>query len=108
MLMFMLEIDTYDDDAHTPYGTLWLARMSMPRMFTDDWTSWKAAVEAKGGETIGRKPPFGSAMIVIDDPALLAKGTDPQLNRAIAEIRTMLEKNPPKRPSKPPYTDRTR
>jgi tricorn protease len=44
---------------------------------------------------------------VIDDPALLAKGTDPQLERAIAEIRTMLEKNPPRHPSKPGYTDRT-
>ena len=32
---------------------------------------------------------------VNDDPALLAKGTDPQLERAIAEVQTMLEKNPP-------------
>jgi tricorn protease len=45
---------------------------------------------------------------VIDDPAQLAKGIDPQLERAITEIRTMLEKNPPVRPAKPPYTDRTR
>ena len=45
---------------------------------------------------------------VPEDPALIAKGADPQLDRAIAEIRTMLEKNPPKRPTKPGYTDRTR
>ena len=44
---------------------------------------------------------------VIDDPALLAKGTDPQLERAIKETLAMLEKNPPKRPAKPGYTDRT-
>ena len=45
---------------------------------------------------------------VMDDPAILAKGTDPQLARAIAEIKKMLEKNPPVRPPKPNYTDRTR
>jgi tricorn protease len=45
---------------------------------------------------------------VIDDPALLAKGTDPQLDRAIKEILDQLAKNPPKRPMKPGYTDRTR
>ena len=45
---------------------------------------------------------------VIDDPALLAKGTDPQLERGITEILDQLAKNPPKRPAKPGYTDRTR
>jgi len=45
---------------------------------------------------------------VIDDPALLAKGTDPQLERSITEILALLAKNPPRLPAKPPYTDRTR
>jgi tricorn protease len=45
---------------------------------------------------------------VIDDPALLAKGTDPQLERAITEVLAQLAKNPPKHPAKPGYTDRTR
>lgn len=43
---------------------------------------------------------------VMDDPALLAKGTDPQLERAIAEIKAGLEKNPPKRPARPGYNAR--
>lgn len=45
---------------------------------------------------------------VIDDPAQLAKGIDPQLERAIIEIKTGLEKTPPKRPLKPAYNDRTK
>ena len=44
---------------------------------------------------------------VIDDPALIAKGTDPQLERGIQEILAQLAKSPPKRPAKPGYTDRT-
>jgi tricorn protease len=38
---------------------------------------------------------------VIDDPSQLARGTDPQLERAIAEVMRMLEENPPTRPSQP-------
>jgi tricorn protease len=45
---------------------------------------------------------------VLEDPAALAKGTDPQLERGIKEILDLLAKNPPKRPAKPGYTDRTR
>jgi tricorn protease-like protein/C-terminal processing protease CtpA/Prc len=45
---------------------------------------------------------------VVDDPAILAKGTDPQLERAITEIKAGLEKNPPKRPARPAYNDRTK
>ena len=45
---------------------------------------------------------------VIDDPALLAKGTDPQLERGIKEVLDQLTKNPPRMPAKPGYTDRTR
>ncbi len=45
---------------------------------------------------------------VLEDPASLAKGTDPQLERAIKEILALLAKAPPKAPAKPGYTDRTR
>ena len=45
---------------------------------------------------------------VLEDPASLAKGTDPQLERAIKEILEQLAKAPPKNPAKPGYTDRTR
>ncbi|MEO6740207.1 MAG: PDZ domain-containing protein [Chthoniobacteraceae bacterium] len=45
---------------------------------------------------------------VLDDPAAIAKGTDPQLERGIKEIVDQLAKNPPHRPAKPGYTDRSR
>jgi tricorn protease len=45
---------------------------------------------------------------VIDDPAQLAKGIDPQLERAISEIKTALEKNPPTTPVRPMHPDRAR
>jgi len=43
---------------------------------------------------------------VVDDPAQLAKGVDPQLERAITEIKDGLAKTPPARPAKPAYSDR--
>ncbi len=43
---------------------------------------------------------------VIDDPAQLAKGIDPQLERAIQEVLKALEKNPPVKPKQPPYEKR--
>ncbi len=45
---------------------------------------------------------------VIDDPAQLAKGTDPQLERSITEIKAILEKAPVVAPKKPTYQDRTK
>ena len=45
-------------------------------------------------------------MPVIDDPALLAKGTDPQLERAISEIEASIQKTPPPKPIRPPYNAR--
>jgi tricorn protease len=44
---------------------------------------------------------------VKEDPALLAKGTDPQLKRAVDEVLRMLEEQPFKKPARPPYEDRT-
>ena len=43
---------------------------------------------------------------VIDDPAQLAKGVDPQLERAIQEVMKLLEKNPPVNPKHPSYEKR--
>lgn len=43
---------------------------------------------------------------VIDDPAQLAKGVDPQLERAIQEVLKALEKNPPVNPKRPAYEKR--
>ena len=43
---------------------------------------------------------------VVDDPAQLAKGIDPQLERGIQEVMKLLEKNPPVNPKHPPYEKR--
>ncbi len=40
---------------------------------------------------------------VVDDPSLMAKGGDPQLERAIAEVLKALKKNPPPDVKKPTY-----
>jgi tricorn protease len=45
---------------------------------------------------------------VVADPARMQDGGDPQLERAIEEMVRALEKNPPRRPSKPPYPDRSK
>jgi tricorn protease len=45
---------------------------------------------------------------VVDDPALLARGGDPQLERAIAEVLAALEKQPPQPIRKPAYPDRAK
>lgn len=43
---------------------------------------------------------------VIDDPALMAQGKDPQLDRAIQEVEAALKKNPPVPTPKPAYPNR--
>ena len=42
---------------------------------------------------------------VEQDPELVRKGHDPQLERAIKEVMAELEKNPVKMPKRPPYPD---
>ncbi|RYD75965.1 MAG: peptidase S41, partial [Verrucomicrobiaceae bacterium] len=44
---------------------------------------------------------------VNDDPAELAKGNDPQLDRAISEMLEALKKNPPVPPKRPAYPNRS-
>ena len=43
---------------------------------------------------------------VPEDPAQLAEGRDPQLERAIEEVQKALQANPPKPPAKPAYPKR--
>ena len=43
---------------------------------------------------------------VVDDPAQLAKGIDPQLERGIQEVMKLLDKNPPVNPKHPAYEKR--
>lgn len=45
---------------------------------------------------------------VVDDPALMAKGGDPQLERAVAEVLKALKQNPGPAVKKPAYPDRSR
>ena len=44
---------------------------------------------------------------VNEDPALLAKGTDSQLERAVEEVLAMIEKQGPTKPKRPAYENRT-
>jgi tricorn protease len=44
---------------------------------------------------------------VVDDPGLMARGGDPQLERAIAEVLKALKKNPPVEVKKPKYPKRS-
>ena len=44
---------------------------------------------------------------VIEDPTAMAKGSDSQLERAVKEVLRMLEENPPAKPNRPAYENRT-
>ncbi len=44
---------------------------------------------------------------VVDDPARMARGEDPQLDRAIAEVLKQLNSHPRQAPKKPVYPDRS-
>jgi tricorn protease len=46
-------------------------------------------------------------IVVMDDPALMAKGQDPQLDRAIEEMLAALKSNPYERPTPPVPPDRS-
>ncbi|MGV8039229.1 MAG: PDZ domain-containing protein [Thermoanaerobaculaceae bacterium] len=45
---------------------------------------------------------------VVDDPGLMAKGSDPQLEKAVELVMAELTRNPPSKPAKPAYPDRSR
>jgi hypothetical protein len=42
-----------------------------------------------------------------DDPNMLIKGRDPQMERVVEEVMKLLEANPPKMTPAPPHEDRT-
>jgi tricorn protease len=65
------------------------------------------AIYSTEGEWIIENEGVKPDIPVVDDPGLMAQGRDPQLERAIQEVLAMLEKNPPKRPKRPAYPDRT-
>jgi len=44
---------------------------------------------------------------VIDDPALMVNGQDPQLDAAIAHMLAEIKRNPYVPPKRPPYPDRS-
>ena len=44
---------------------------------------------------------------VVDDPALMVDGGDPQLDAAIAHMLSEIERNPHKAPKRPAYPDRS-
>lgn len=46
-------------------------------------------------------------IVVVDDPAKMVNGGDPQLDRAIQEMLDAIEKTPYKRPARPAYPDRS-
>jgi tricorn protease len=43
---------------------------------------------------------------VEEDPAALARGKDPQLERAIAEVTRLIKEHPPEPPARPAYEKR--
>lgn len=43
---------------------------------------------------------------VVDDPAAMARGGDPQLERAVGEVMKLISERPPPVPRKPPYPKR--
>ena len=45
---------------------------------------------------------------VVDDPGAMAKGHDPQLERAVTEVLKAIQAGPPVQPNRPPYPDRSR
>jgi tricorn protease len=43
---------------------------------------------------------------IVDDPAAMATGGDPQLERAVAEVMKQLRQHPPQEVKRPPYPKR--
>jgi tricorn protease len=64
------------------------------------------AIYSKKGEWIIEGHGVDPDIAVVDDPAKMVNGGDPQLERAISEVMQRLQANPPVRPKRPPYPDR--
>ena len=65
------------------------------------------AIYSVDGEWIVEGRGVAPDVEVWDDPAVMARGVDPQLERAIEEVMKRLEENPPARPERPAYEDRS-
>jgi len=59
------------------------------------------------GEWIIENRGVGPDIEVVDDPALMTNGGDPQLDAAIEEIKRLLKDKPFKAPTKPKYPDKS-
>jgi len=46
-------------------------------------------------------------IVVVDDPGQMAKGKDPQLDRAIQEVMRQLGEKPAAKPARPAYENRS-
>ena len=65
------------------------------------------AIYSTAGEWIIEGHGVDPDIEVIDNPSAMAKGHDPQLERAVAEVLQSLKKNPPPRVKKPAYPVRS-
>jgi len=70
-------------------------------------TSPTFSIYSKTGEWIIEGHGVEPDIEVVDDPAMMVDGGDPQLDRAIAEVMQRLQASPPVRPKRPAYTDRS-
>jgi tricorn protease len=65
------------------------------------------AIYSTDGQWIVENEGVKPDIVVVDDPGLMARGQDPQLERAIQEAMRLVAQHPPKRPKRPPYVNRT-
>ncbi len=63
-------------------------------------------IYSKDGQWIIESHGVDPDIEVVDDPALMQNGADPQLDRAIEEVKAALAKNPPQKPARPAYPNR--
>jgi len=63
-------------------------------------------IYSKDGEWIIEGYGVAPDVEVVDDPGLMARGGDPQLERGVAEVMKALRQNPPTIVKKPKYPDR--
>ena len=63
-------------------------------------------IYSKDGEWIIEGYGVAPDVEVVDDPGLMARGGDPQLERGVAEVMKALRQNPPAIVKKPKYPDR--
>lgn len=65
-------------------------------------------IYSKTGEWIIESHGVDPDIAVVDDPGEMARGGDPQLERAIFEVNKAIRQNPPPEPKKPKYPDRSK